>query len=48
MLDGLIILTIGIVTFSQQRLQEKEGKWQKLLSGLVMRVLAIYLLIPTN
>ena len=44
MLDDIIILSIGIVTLSQRRLQEKEGRWLKLLSGLVMVALAVYLL----
>ena len=45
MLDDVIVLTIGIITLSQRRLQEKEGRWLKLLSGLVMVCLGIYLLL---
>ncbi|NOT12028.1 MAG: NrdH-redoxin [Methylococcaceae bacterium] len=45
MLDDIIILAIGIVTLSQKRLQEKEGRWLKLISGLVMVGLGIYLLV---
>lgn len=45
MFDDFVILTIGIVTLSQTRLQEKEGKWLKLISGLVMVSLGIYLLL---
>jgi glutaredoxin len=44
MLDDVIVLAIGIVTLSQRRLQEKEGRWLKLISGLVMVGLGIYLL----
>ncbi len=44
MLDDVLVLTIGVVTLSQRRLQEKEGRWLKLLSGLVMVSLGIYLL----
>lgn len=44
MFDDIIILSIGIITLSQRRLQEKEGRWLKLISGLVMVVLGIYLL----
>ena len=44
MLDDVIVLGIGIVTLSQRRLQEKEGRWLKLLSGLVMMGLGVYLL----
>ncbi len=45
MLDDMIVLAIGIVTLSQHRLQEKEGRWLKLLSGLVMVGLGVYLLV---
>ncbi len=44
MLDDLVILSIGIITLSQRRLHEKEGRWLKLISGLVMVGLGIYLL----
>lgn len=43
MLDDLIVLGIGVVTLSQRRLQEKEGRRLKLLSGLVMLGLGMYL-----
>ena len=46
MLDDLVILAIGIVTLSQHRLQENEGRWLKLVSGLVMLGLGVYLLLP--
>ena len=45
MFDDMVILTIGVVTLSQHRLQEKEGRWLKLVSGLVMVGLGIYLLL---
>ena len=45
MLDDMVILTIGIVTLSQHRLQEKEGRWLKLVSGTVMVALGVYLLL---
>jgi len=45
MLDDVIVLAIGIITLSQRRLQEKEGRWLKLISGLVMVGLGIYLLV---
>ena len=45
MLDDLVILSIGIITLSQRRLHEKEGRWLKLISGLVMVGLGIYLLL---
>lgn len=45
MLDDLLILALGIVTLSQRRLQENEGRWLKLVSGLVMVGLGLYLLL---
>jgi cytochrome c biogenesis protein CcdA/glutaredoxin len=44
MLDDVIVLTVGVATLSQHRLQEKEGRWLKLISGVVMVGLAVYLL----
>lgn len=44
MLDDVIVLAIGVVTLSQRRLQEKEGRWLKLMSGVVMLGLAVYLI----
>ncbi len=46
MADDVIVLAIGVITLSQHRLQEKEGRWLKLISGLVMVGLGIYLLLP--
>ncbi len=43
MLDDVAILAVGVVTLSQKRLQEKEGRMLKLVSGLVMVALGIYL-----
>jgi glutaredoxin len=45
MFDDVIILAIGVVTLSQRRLQEKEGRWLKLISGLVMVGLGVYLIL---
>ncbi len=45
MLDDVILLAIGVVTLSQKRLQEKEGRMLKLLSGLVMLLLGLYLIL---
>jgi len=44
MLDDVIVLGIGVVTLSGRRLQEKEGRWLKLASGVVMIGLGLYLL----
>lgn len=43
MLDDVIVLAIGVVTLSQRRLQQKEGRMLKLLSGVVMLLLGLYL-----
>lgn len=48
MFDDMIILAIGIITLSQRRLQEKEGRWLKLISGLTMVGIAMYLLLKTT
>jgi len=48
MFDDVIILAIGVITLSQHRLQEKEGRWLKLISGLVMVGLGIYLIVAPN
>lgn len=45
MLDDVLILAVGVVTLSQRRLQENEGRVLKLLSGVVMLGLGVYLLI---
>lgn len=45
MFDDVIVLLIGVITLSQQRLQEKEGRRLKLISGLVMVGLGCYLLV---
>jgi len=48
MLDDIVVLAIGVITISHYRLQEREGRWLKLLSGLVMAGLgAVLLLRPT-
>jgi glutaredoxin len=45
MLDDVLVLAIGVITMSRYRLQEREGRWLKLISGLVMVVLAAVLLL---
>jgi glutaredoxin len=44
MLDDIVILTIGVVMLSRHRLQEKEGRVLKLVSGVVMIGLGVYLI----
>jgi len=48
MFDDMIILAIGIITLSQRRLQEKEGRWLKLISGLVMVGIGAYLILKPS
>lgn len=44
MFDDVVVLAIGVTTLSNRRLQEKEGRWLKLISGLVMVGLGVYLI----
>jgi hypothetical protein len=44
MLDDAVLLAIGVATLSQRRLQQREGRWLKLLSGAVLLVLGLLLL----
>lgn len=48
MLDDVIILAIGVITLSRYRLQEREGRWLKLLSGVVMMGLGIVLVLKPD
>lgn len=48
MLDDVIVLAIGIITLSQRRLQEKEGRWLKFISGTAMVGLGVYLLLAPH
>lgn len=43
MFDDIIVLATGVIMLSRHRLQEKEGRVLKLLSGVVMIGLAVYL-----
>jgi hypothetical protein len=43
-LDDLIVLAVGVITLSQRRLQERAGRWLKLLSGVVLGALGAVLL----
>jgi len=45
MVDDVIVLGIGVTLLSRHRLQEKEGRVLKLLAGVVMIGLGIYLLV---
>jgi glutaredoxin len=45
MIDDFVVLGIGVVTLSRQRLQADAGRWLKLLSGVVLLSLGTYLLL---
>ncbi|MBI2365471.1 MAG: glutaredoxin [Deltaproteobacteria bacterium] len=45
MADDSLMLAIAIVTLSRQRLQEKGGRWLKLVSGVVMLALGLILVL---
>ena len=44
MLDDSIMLLIAVFTLSRRKMQEKEGRWLKLVSGLVMVALGVIML----
>jgi hypothetical protein len=44
MLDDSVMLAIAVATLGRHKLQEREGRWLKLLSGLVMFGLGVVLL----
>ncbi|MGZ8981583.1 MAG: glutaredoxin family protein [Burkholderiaceae bacterium] len=44
MIDDIVVLSIGVVMLSRHRLQEKEGRVLKLISGVVMVGLGMYLI----
>ena len=45
MADDSLMLAIAVVTLSGQKLQERGGRWLKLLSGIVMLALGLILLL---
>jgi glutaredoxin len=46
--DDALMVTIAVVTLSHHKLQEREGRWLKLISGLVMLGLGLLLLLAPN
>lgn len=48
MLDDIVVLAIGVITLSHYRLQEREGRRLKLISGMVMAGLGIVLLLKPD
>jgi hypothetical protein len=45
MLDDAVLVTIGVVTLGKWNLQERAGRWLKLLSELVILTLDVLLLV---
>ena len=45
MLDDTLLLVIVVVTLSHRKLQEREGRWLKLISGIVILTLGLVMLI---
>ncbi len=45
MLDDTILLSIVVATLSHRKLQEREGRWLKLLSGVVILLLGITMIL---
>ena len=45
MLDDAILVTIGVVTLGDRKLQERGARWLKLLSGLVILTVGVLLLV---
>lgn len=46
--DDSLMVTIAVVTLGRRKLQEREGRWLKLVSGLVMIGLGAVLLLRPN
>jgi len=45
MADDILMVTLVVVTLSHRKMQEGQGRWLKLFSGLVILVLGIVLLV---
>ena len=45
MFDDTLLLIAVVVTLSRRRLQESEGRWLKLVSGLVILVIGVVMLV---
>ena len=44
MLDDTILLVIVVATLSHRKLQEREGRWLKLISGSVILALGVVMI----
>ena len=48
MLDDVLVLAIGVITMSHYRLQEREGRWLKLISGIMMLGLSAVMIVKPD
>jgi hypothetical protein len=48
MLDDVLVLAIGVITMSHYRLQKREGRWLKLISGIVMLGLSAVMIVKPD
>jgi hypothetical protein len=48
MFDDMVVLSIGVITLSRHRLQQREGRWLKLVSAGVMVAFAAILLLQPS
>ena len=48
MLDDALVLSLAVLTLSHQRLQRREARWLKLLSGVLMLGLGVVLLVEPD
>ena len=46
--DDAVMVTIAVVTLSHHKLQQREGRWLKFISGLVMLALGVVLLLAPD
>jgi glutaredoxin len=48
MLDDALMVTIAVITLGRHKLEEREGRWLKLISGIVMIGLGMMLVLRPN
>lgn len=48
MADDMVMVGVAVATLSRRKLQEKEGRWLKLLSGAIMTLLGLLLLLKPD
>jgi putative Mn2+ efflux pump MntP len=48
MLDDALMVTIAVIALGRHKLEEREGRWLKLISGIVMIGLGMMLVLRPN